>query len=78
MQCNCVPRRSVLERAQRETGLLLIPPYAEVLPLVYNALDSDIAPLLDKALRIIPNLAEGLDVSVFCSCLSPLTVADLY
>lgn len=53
------------------------PSYAEVLPLVYNALDSDIAPLLDKALRIIPNLAEGLDVRVLCSSFSPLTVTDL-
>lgn len=38
--------------------------FIEVLPLVYNALDADIAPLLDKALRIIPNLSEGLDVGL--------------
>lgn len=35
----------------------------EVLPLVYNALDSDVPPLLEKALKVIPTLSETLDVS---------------
>ena len=35
----------------------------EVLPLVYNALDNDIQALQEKALRVIPELSEALDVS---------------
>lgn len=35
----------------------------DVLPLVYNALDSDVPTLLEKALKVIPSLSETLDVS---------------
>lgn len=35
----------------------------EVLPLIYTALDSDAPPILEKALKVIPNLSETLDVS---------------
>jgi len=34
----------------------------EVLPLIYNALESDIPPVLEKALKVIPTLSEALDV----------------
>lgn len=35
----------------------------EVLPLVYNALESENPPILEKALKGIPSLSESLDVS---------------
>ena len=37
--------------------------HAEVLPLVYNALDSEVPQVLEKALKVIVQMAEGLDVS---------------
>lgn len=33
-----------------------------MLPLVYNALDSEIPPVLEKALKVIPELSESMDV----------------
>lgn len=36
----------------------------EVMPLVYGALDSDNAVILEKALKVVPGLAENLDYTV--------------
>lgn len=39
-------------------------PVAEVMPLVYNALDGENPAVLEKALRVVPGLSETLDYTV--------------
>jgi SCY1-like protein 2 len=53
----------------------VLTPRTEVMPLVYAALESDLQPILEKALEIVPKLAATLDYTTVKTILFPRVAA---
>lgn len=74
-KCTPVVFREGVSPSLTCAGGKIITARTEVMPLVYAALESDLQPILEKALEIVPKLAATLDYTTVKTILFPRVAA---